>query len=90
MNVLSRYLILVLFLVPIIPFLHLTKKTCYLYDADNVYKETNKDVNKRFGCSDEAQLVKPALPEVKAEAPTFAGRNKSKRENLSFVSNSVA
>ena len=39
---------------------------------------TNKDANKRFGCFELAQLVKPALPEVKAEAPTFAGHDKSK------------
>lgn len=50
----------------------------------------HKNVNKRFGYSDPAQLVKPALPEVKAEVPTFAGHDKSKWENLSFVSNSVA
>lgn len=34
--------------------------------------------------------MKPALPEMKAEAPTFTSHDKSERENLSFVSNSVA
>lgn len=47
-------------------------------------------MNKRFDGSDPAQLMKPALPEVKAEAPTFAGHDKSEWENLLFVSNSVA